>query len=144
MNESFKQVLAQLMDHHQSHPDDPQLYQLQGQLDNIHDTMTENIDKLVQREERIELLVNRTSHLTDGAVEFRRQAGKLRRALWWRSVRNFVYAGVVVVLLVVVASSRCGGFSLPQCRFGGSQEEEGERSNVKANSKHSDVKADDI
>eukprot|EP00922_Rhytidocystis_sp_ex-Travisia-forbesii_P008793 GHVS01012868.1.p1 GENE.GHVS01012868.1~~GHVS01012868.1.p1 ORF type:complete len:273 (+),score=68.27 GHVS01012868.1:492-1310(+) len=120
MNDSFKPVLAQLMEYHQNHPDHPQLYQLHNQIDHIQDTMTDNIDKLMQREERIELLVNRTSHLTDGTVEFRRQAGKLRRAMWWRSVRYFFWAGVVLVLLVVVvAASRCGGWTLPQCRVGG-------------------------
>lgn len=49
--------------------------------------MVESIDKVLERGERIELLVEKASLLTENTVTFRRQARTLQRALWWKNVK---------------------------------------------------------
>ncbi|KAL8437606.1 hypothetical protein ACSSS7_000835 [Eimeria intestinalis] len=44
-------------------------------------------DKILQRGERIDLLVDQSEQLNQEAVTFRRQARRLKNSLWWRNAK---------------------------------------------------------
>lgn len=59
------------------------------------DIMVQNIDSILQRGERLDLLVDKTDTLAGQAYAFRRGARSVRRQQWWRNVRIMALTGVV-------------------------------------------------
>ncbi len=60
--------------------------------------MVQNIDSILQRGERLDLLVDKTGTLAGQAYAFRRGARSVRRQQWWRNVRIMALSGVVGVV----------------------------------------------
>ena len=48
----------------------------------IRTIMVDNIEKILERGDRIELLVDKTATMQDSAFHFRKQSKRLRRAYW--------------------------------------------------------------
>lgn len=46
--------------------------------------MIENIEKVLERGEKLDLLLDKTEVLQEGALAFRREARRAVRTLWWR------------------------------------------------------------
>ena len=63
--------------------------------------MTSNIEHVVARGEALSDLEERSELLHHSSVEFRSNATKLRRKVFWKSVKLWV--GVIVVLVIVLA-----------------------------------------
>lgn len=49
--------------------------------------MVENIEKILERGDRIELLVDKTATMQDSAFHFKKQSKRLRRALWMKNAK---------------------------------------------------------
>jgi len=82
---------------------------VQQDIDNVKGIMTENIERVLERGERIDLLVDKTDRLGVGAHDFRMRSRGLKRRMWWKNVKLMVLLGVVVVfLLYLVVGSVCG------------------------------------
>ena len=65
--------------------------------------------KVLDRGERIELLVDKTDHLQQESFVFRREARQLKNKLWWKNVRLWlVIAAVAIMLLYIAAAVICG------------------------------------
>jgi hypothetical protein len=60
--------------------------------------MVQNIDSILQRGERLDLLVDKTDTLAGQAYAFRRGARNVRRQQWWRNIRIMALTGVVGVV----------------------------------------------
>lgn len=73
---------------------------VQADIDNVKGIMTENIERVLERGERIDLLVDKTDRLGVGAHDFRVRSRGLKRQMWWKNVKLMVMLGVVVVFLV--------------------------------------------
>ena len=73
---------------------------VQKDIDDVKGIMTENIERVLERGERIDLLVDKTDRLGIGAHDFRVRSRGLKRQMWWKNVKLMVLLGVVVVFLV--------------------------------------------
>jgi vesicle-associated membrane protein 7 len=49
--------------------------------------MIDNIDKVLERGDRLELLVDKTANMQGNTVRFKRQARRFRNTVWWRNVK---------------------------------------------------------
>ncbi len=63
------------------------LSRVQGEMESVRGIMTENIERVLERGERIELLVDKTDRLGGSAREFRIRSRVLRRRMWWKNVK---------------------------------------------------------
>lgn len=82
---------------------------VQAEIENVRGIMTENIERVLERGERIDLLVDKTDRLGAGAHDFRVRSRGLRRRMWWKNVRLMVLLAVVVVfLLYLFVGFGCG------------------------------------
>ena len=60
----------------------------------VRSVMIDNIDKVLERGDRLELLVDKTANMQGNTVRFRRQARRVRNTVWWRNVKlAYVYSG---------------------------------------------------
>jgi len=93
---------------------------VQSEIDNVRDIMTENIERVLERGERIDLLVDKTDRLGGSAHEFRVRSKSLRRQMWWKNVKLMVLLAVVIVFLVYLfVGFGCGLPGWSKCVGGG-------------------------
>lgn len=73
--------------------------------------------QVLERGEKIELLVDKTDRLNQQAFRFESSSRRLKQAMYWRKLRCYASVGVAVVFLLLIASaSMCGGFDFRHCR----------------------------
>jgi vesicle-associated membrane protein 7 len=71
------------------------------EIDDVRGIMTRNIEGLLERGERIDLLVDKTDRLGGSAREFRVRSRGLKRKMWWKNVKLMGLLGVVLVLIIL-------------------------------------------
>ena len=74
---------------------------VQRDIEDVRGIMTRNIEGLLERGERIDLLVDKTDRLGGSAREFRVRSRGLKRRMWWKNVKLMALLGFVVVLILV-------------------------------------------
>lgn len=73
---------------------------VQGEIDNVRGIMSQNIESLLERGERIDLLVDKTDRLGGSAHEFRVRSRNLRRQMWFKNIKLMALLVVVIVFLI--------------------------------------------
>ena len=118
MNDQFSKVIQSRMDYYNSdNPAIDGIANVQTQIDEVKDVMVQNIEKVLERGEKIELLVDKTDRLNQQAFRFESTSRNLRRTLWWKKLRSMAVIATALTLLgVFVASSFCGGLSFHKCK----------------------------
>ena len=82
---------------------------VQREIEDVRGIMTENIERVLERGERIDLLVDKTDRLGGSARDFRMRSKNLRRRMFWKNIRLMVLLGVVCVfLLYLLVGFGCG------------------------------------
>jgi vesicle-associated membrane protein 7 len=72
----------------------------QAEIEDVRGIMTENIERVLERGERIDLLVDKTGRLGGTAHEFRMRSRGLRRKMWWKNVKLMVMLVFVIIFLI--------------------------------------------
>ncbi|KAJ8427222.1 hypothetical protein Cgig2_028746 [Carnegiea gigantea] len=85
MNDEFSRVLNQQMEYYSSDPHADRITRLRGEMNQVRNVMIQNIDKVLDRGDRLELLVDKTAKLQGNTSRFRKQALYFRRTMWWRN-----------------------------------------------------------
>ncbi|KAF6018792.1 hypothetical protein EB796_022895 [Bugula neritina] len=87
---------------------------LQAQVNEVKGVMTENIEKVLQRGERLEDLIDKTTDLEASTNTFKRTTRAVARKYWWQNLKMKIIIGVTVVvviaLIVVVILASTGAF----------------------------------
>merc|ERR1719183_1939115 len=78
MQAEFERDLKEQMGHFNS-PEADRLTQTNEKLRQVQDIVTDNIDKILQRQDRIEILVDRCEAMSVSAASFQRGAMQVRR-----------------------------------------------------------------
>ena len=73
---------------------------VQEEIDGVKGIMSKNIETLLERGERIDLLVDKTDRLGGSAHDFRVRSRGLRRKMWWKNVKLMVLLIAVVIFLI--------------------------------------------
>jgi len=116
MNEDFSRVLRTQMDYYSHNPEADKINKIRGEVDEVKSVMVTNIEKVLERGERIELLVDKTETLSQNAFKFKKSSTQLKRAMWWRNIKLLII--IIVILLIVVyiiTAIACGGVAFQGC-----------------------------
>ncbi|KAI8969662.1 synaptobrevin-domain-containing protein [Pilobolus umbonatus] len=83
--------------------------QIQQQVDEVVNIMQGNIDKVLQRGERLDDLRGKTEDLEATAKHFRRGANQVRKRMWWKDLKWKIIIGVtILVILGIIIGSVVG------------------------------------
>ncbi|KAJ7958791.1 Vesicle-associated membrane protein [Quillaja saponaria] len=116
MNDEFSRVLNQQMEYYSNDPNADRINRLKGEMSQVRNVMIENIDKVLERGDRLELLVDKTTNMQGNTFRFRKQARRFRNTVWWRNVKLTVALIVLLLVIVyVVLAFVCHGITLPSC-----------------------------
>lgn len=85
-------------------------------VEEVKAVMVSNIESIVERGERLDLIVDKAENLSNESVTFRQSGRRLQRRMWWQNARMKVALGVaIVVVIYIIVSAGCGGMSWPKC-----------------------------
>lgn len=97
---SFHPQLRALLQAYNTAPPEDSLAAARKEIDNVRGIMTDNIDRVLQRGERIDLLVDQTDRLGGNAHDFRVRSRGLRRRMWWKDIKMVVAVVATVLFLI--------------------------------------------
>lgn len=113
LNKEFGPKLKEQMQYCVDHPEEmSKLSKVKAQVSEVKGVMMENIEKVLDRGEKIELLVDKTETLRSQAQDFRTQGTQLRRNMWLQNMKiKLIVLGIIVALILIIVLSVCGGFN---------------------------------
>ncbi|KZT25974.1 vesicle-associated membrane protein [Neolentinus lepideus HHB14362 ss-1] len=115
MQGSFGPTIAQLMHQYNTSPPTDELARAQNELAQVKNIMVQNVEQILSRGERIELLVDKTDNMAQQSTAFRRGARTVRRQMWWKNTKILMLSVfVALVLLWIIVAQFCGA-GLNQC-----------------------------
>ncbi|KAF9383214.1 hypothetical protein CPB97_006650 [Podila verticillata] len=116
MNE-FSKTIAKQMEYFSTNPNADRIKQVQGEIEQVKDVMVHNIERVLERGERIELLVDKTDNLNQQAFAFKKRSTQLKRAMWWKNMKLMAMLTFVIIFLIyLIICSACGFPFWSSCR----------------------------
>ena len=119
MNEDFKGVIEEKMNFYNSDDADRSIDNIgavKSQIEDVKNVMVQNIENVLERGEKIELLVDKTDRLNQQAFRFESSSRSLHRAMYWRKMKCYAIIAVVSILVIYFASVSLCGFNYAQCK----------------------------
>lgn len=112
LDREFGPKLKEHMEYCMNHPDEmSKLSKLKAQITEVKGIMMDNIEKVLDRGEKIELLVDKTENLQFQADSFQRQGRQLRRKMWFQNLQmKLMVGGAILIFIIIVWLFACGGF----------------------------------
>ncbi|RAL41979.1 hypothetical protein DM860_016354 [Cuscuta australis] len=95
------------------HPEEmSKIAKVKAQVNEVKGVMMGNIEKVLDRGEKIELLVDKTDNLRSQAQDFRKQGTKMKRKMWFENMKiKLVVAGIFALLILMIILSVCPHFN---------------------------------
>ena len=120
LNEEFAPVLRARMDHYNSAGARVDgLSAVRDQIEDVKGHMVENIERVLERGEKIELLVDKTDRLNQQAFKFESSSRELQRALWWKNARWAAFLAAAGGFAVFFVAGLVCGFDFHRCKARG-------------------------
>ncbi|XP_061363972.1 vesicle-associated membrane protein 727 isoform X3 [Gastrolobium bilobum] len=112
LDREFGPTLKEHMQYCMNNPEEiSKLSKLKAQITEVKGIMMDNIEKVLDRGEKIELLVDKTENLQFQADSFQRQGRQLRRKMWLQNLQmKLMVGGGILILIIILWVIACGGF----------------------------------
>lgn len=78
------------------------LQQTQAKVDEVVGIMRVNVEKVLERDQKLSELDNRADALQQGASQFEQQANRLKRKYWWKNLKMMIILGIIGVSLLII------------------------------------------
>ncbi|XP_039063795.1 vesicle-associated membrane protein 722-like [Hibiscus syriacus] len=112
LSKEFGPKLKEHMKYCIDHPEEiSKIAKVKAQVSEVKGVMMENIEKVLDRGEKIEILVDKTENLRSQAQDFRQQGNRMRRKMWLQNMKvKLIVLGILIALILIIVLSICGGF----------------------------------
>ncbi|CAM8978856.1 unnamed protein product [Rhodiola kirilowii] len=109
LSKEYGPKLKELMQYCVDHPEEfTKLSKVKAQVSEVKGVMMENIEKVLDRGEKIELLVDKTDNLHSQAQDFRQQGTQLRRKMWFQNMKiKLIVLGILIALILMILLITC-------------------------------------
>ena len=94
---------------------DNKISAINDEIENTKSTVMESIEKVLDRGEKIELLVHKSDQLDDQARKFNRHSKKLKNRMMWKNIKMTLLLIMVLLVVVWLISSMICGFNYSKC-----------------------------
>ncbi|KAF9527178.1 VAMP/synaptobrevin-like protein [Crepidotus variabilis] len=112
---SFGPTISALMHTYNTAPPSDELARAQNELNQVKDIMVQNVEQILNRGERIELLVDKTDVMAGQATAFRRGARTVRRDMWWKNQKMIGLSILVALFFIYILAAQACGAGLNHC-----------------------------
>eukprot|EP00271_Cylindrocystis_brebissonii_P015646 TRINITY_DN385_c0_g7_i1.p1 TRINITY_DN385_c0_g7~~TRINITY_DN385_c0_g7_i1.p1 ORF type:complete len:230 (-),score=48.08 TRINITY_DN385_c0_g7_i1:106-795(-) len=113
LNKEYGPKLKEHMKFVLEHPEEMnKLAKIQAQVSEVKGVMRDNIDKVLQRGEKFESLVEKTDDLREKANIFQKRTTEIRSKMWYENLRTKMVIIILFVILgLIIWVSICNGFT---------------------------------
>ncbi|KAF5175649.1 Vesicle-associated membrane protein [Thalictrum thalictroides] len=113
LDREFGPRIKEHMEYCMSHPEEiSKISKIKAQMTEVKGIMMDNIDKVLERGEKIEVLVDKTENLQFQTDSFHRQGRQLRRKMWLQNLKlKLIVGGAIIALILIIWLMVCGGFT---------------------------------
>ncbi|XP_022249949.1 vesicle-associated membrane protein 7-like isoform X1 [Limulus polyphemus] len=108
LGRDFGPILAEEMERYSRGESGDNISQLQSQVEQVKGIMTQNIEKVLERGDQIDVLLDKTSDLEASSSHFRSSARRVRQKMFCQNVKMWLilgFIGVVVITLIVLMAT---------------------------------------
>jgi len=106
-SESFGPVLRERAAYF-SDPKVDTVSRVRSEVEGLRDIMVDSIERVLERGERLELLVQKTENMSESAFVFKRGATQLKRTMWWKNAKTTsLVVALVIGLFYLLAAIIC-------------------------------------
>ena len=89
--------------------------EIKMEIDETKNVMLHNIDQIISRGEKLELLIDKSQNLSTHSYTFKKRAKKLRRRMWCKSIGMTVFLILFIIAIIYVMLSFVCGFDFSKC-----------------------------
>jgi len=115
MQSEFSRVLKQQMDYFSNDANSDRIREVQMKVGEVKDTVVSNIEKLLERGQKIELLLEKSDQLNTQSFVMKKKSEKVKMVMWWKNMKiTLIIVAIVIILIFVVFLSVCQGFKCLQ------------------------------
>ncbi|XP_076020032.1 vesicle-associated membrane protein 8 [Genypterus blacodes] len=75
---------------------------MHGQVNEVKDILKDNINKVLERGDRLDDLIGKTDGLQTSADTFQRTSTRVARKYWWRNIKMMIIIGIVVLIVIIL------------------------------------------
>ncbi|GAB1597788.1 vesicle-associated membrane protein 711-like [Argonauta hians] len=77
---------------------------LQSQVNEVKGILTENIEKVLERGDRLDDLMDKTYELEEQSIRFHKTSGRIAKKFWWKNTKAtlMMVCGVIVLLAIII------------------------------------------
>jgi len=115
MSEDFGRTLQKQMDFFNG-PGGDSFAQVNSKLDDVKNVMVQNIEQVLERGEKLELLVDKTEKLQASAFQFVKGTRALKMAMFWRRVKMYLLIFFIILVICVIISAAICGIGYERCK----------------------------
>lgn len=111
LDKSFGPRLKHWMEYCEQHPEElSKVASVQKKVDEVKNIMVDNIEKVLERGEKIELLVDKTDNLRFQADKFHKTGRQLRSRMWWQNMKmKLIIVAILLLIGVIIFCAVCFG-----------------------------------
>eukprot|EP00635_Sarcinochrysidales_sp_CCMP3193_P008396 CAMPEP_0118895282 /NCGR_PEP_ID=MMETSP1166-20130328/3698_1 /TAXON_ID=1104430 /ORGANISM="Chrysoreinhardia sp, Strain CCMP3193" /LENGTH=221 /DNA_ID=CAMNT_0006834285 /DNA_START=152 /DNA_END=817 /DNA_ORIENTATION=- len=117
MNEDFGRVIQKQLEFYNG-PQADQFAAVHKKLDDVKNVMVQNIEMVLERGEKLELLVDKSEQLQLDSFRFQKSSKKLRQAMFWKKVKIYLLVILVVLIILYVFLAVICGPTFVKCEKG--------------------------
>ncbi|KAM9306832.1 vesicle-associated membrane protein 8 [Pholidichthys leucotaenia] len=78
------------------------LENVQGQVNEVKVILTDNINKVLERGERLDELQGKAEDMVASADSFQRTSTRVARKYWWKNIKLMILIGVIVLVILIL------------------------------------------
>ncbi|XP_065181587.1 uncharacterized protein LOC135812190 [Sycon ciliatum] len=102
LRRDFTHVLGSQMEFHREEMNRPnRLEELSSQVEEVKGIMTQNIERVLERGEKLDILVEKAADLEADASTFKKTSHDLRKRYWWKNMKWKILIAIVVLLIII-------------------------------------------
>jgi len=102
LDDAFARTLYQQMDYYNNSPEADDIRRIRSEIQTVMDVMVQNLDKVLERGEKIEVLIDQTDKLQTQSYRMKSSATRLKRRLWCKNLYLWVCIIFCCAILIAV------------------------------------------
>ncbi|KAL0228608.1 hypothetical protein RCL1_004751 [Eukaryota sp. TZLM3-RCL] len=114
MQADFSQILQRQGEYFTNSSTDS-LARISKDLSDLQTVCYSNIEKILERGERVELLVDRSEGLSNTARAFNKRSLSVRKQMWWSNVKSMIMVIVFCLALLYIIVAQFCGWGMGKC-----------------------------
>lgn len=116
LNDQFAPVLERQIEEFNTNPSADNISKVRSQIDNVKGVMIENIDILLERGEKIELLVDKSDKLNHQAFKFEKSSKALKSTMMCKKIKVYILIFVVIGVIAFFIAAMVCGMDFKKCK----------------------------